>query len=85
MVVGLASLKLVWIDLVFEHDVFDAYDILVDRVVAFSFGYEIYDILIMFMQTGASSVMYIHHLVLCFCYLLCVVRRFILFQFFSEF
>jgi hypothetical protein len=73
LVVGIVSIKLVWIDWTFDHDPIDAYHPLIDRVVAFSFGYEIYDMLVMYMQTGAASVMYIHHLVLCLCYLLSVV------------
>lgn len=38
-------------------------------------GYEFYDILVMYLQTGSSAGMYVHHFSLCIAYLLSFVRK----------
>ena len=74
IVVGLWSIKLLFFDALFNDDIINAYNAECDYLFAYSFGYEVYDMLVMYMQTGAGGVMYIHHLSLMIAYLLSAVR-----------
>ena len=67
------AVKLLWIDWIFDGNIIDGYSPLCDYIMAYSMGYEFYDILVMYMQTGASTGMYIHHLLLCVAFLLSFV------------
>jgi len=68
--VSIFAFKIIFIDQIFENDLTSGYSTLCDVTMAYSFGYEIYDILIMYIQTGASTPMYIHHLSLCIAFLM---------------
>jgi len=68
--VGAMAVYILWVERVFVNDYFDGYSFSCDLIMAFSLAYEIYDIFIMYIQTGASPVMFIHHYALCIAYLL---------------
>ena len=68
--VGSIAIYIIWIERVFVNDHFDGYSYSCDFIMAFSLAYEIYDIFVMYIQTGASPVMFIHHYALCIAYLL---------------
>ena len=69
------AIKLLWIDDIFQGDVINAYSPWCDYMMAFSMGYEFYDFIVMYLQTGASYGMYVHHLCLCVAYLLSFVCK----------
>lgn len=75
LVVGIVSVKLLFWDQMFEDDIIDAYNWQVDWLVAYSFAYEMYDYLVMYVQTGAETIMYIHHLSLMVAYFLSVTHK----------
>ena len=72
--VGAMAVYILWIEQVFKDDYFNAYSPSCDFIMAFSLAYEIYDIFLMYIQTGASPVMFVHHYALCIAYLLSFVH-----------
>jgi len=75
MICGAGSVYLIFFTDAFDNDVVKGYHSLCDWVCAVSFGYEVYDLVIMVLQKDFSIVFWTHHLSLCIGYILTVVCR----------
>eukprot|EP01104_Vermistella_antarctica_P004510 TRINITY_DN14949_c0_g1_i1.p1 TRINITY_DN14949_c0_g1~~TRINITY_DN14949_c0_g1_i1.p1 ORF type:complete len:301 (-),score=60.75 TRINITY_DN14949_c0_g1_i1:101-1003(-) len=64
LLVGLLSLKMVWYDGVYEDDVLHAWHPLLSWLFGISSGYEVYDMMTMYLQHDQGILMWIHHTVI---------------------
>eukprot|EP01095_Lingulamoeba_sp_RSL-Kostka_P000983 TRINITY_DN1132_c0_g1_i1.p1 TRINITY_DN1132_c0_g1~~TRINITY_DN1132_c0_g1_i1.p1 ORF type:complete len:329 (+),score=72.41 TRINITY_DN1132_c0_g1_i1:128-1114(+) len=72
---AIIAVKLLFIDRLFDNDIIDSYNVWCDILFALSFGYEVYDFFIMYIQTGAAYLMYVHHAALLLAYFLIVTHK----------
>jgi TLC domain len=73
LIVGVWSLNLVFVERVWQDDVIMFYPSAVDWVLAVSIGYELYDMVCMALQASDPLEMWVHHIVMCVGYVLCMM------------